>query len=156
MASRWTIEPVKRKTKYLIVAGVIVVAVVVYFWRYPQTIYRATMTDGVGGGGLGFGRRGVAQGMHEWKSWNGSEVDEVTVEYATADDARKDFEEQLKTAVTIYQQSGTGNDRRVVAKLVANNRAVTVLTLKGTQVCQADAGSLDEVLMFDRSVLKFP
>lgn len=151
------ITAVKQKTKYIILAGaVVIITLAVYFWRYPQDIYTATMTDGVGGGGLGFGRRGIAQGMHEWKSWNGSEVDEVTITYATPDDARKDFEEQVQTAATIYQQSGSGNYRRVAAKFIAYNRTVTVLTLNGSQICQADAGSLDEALMFDRSLLKFP
>src|SRR5215831_18132663 len=106
---------VNRKIKYITLAcAIVTLTLITYFWRYPQNIYTATMTDEVGSGGLGFGRRGMAQGLHEWKSWNGSEVDEVTIAYDTPDDARKDFEEQVQTAATIYQQSGSGNYRRVV------------------------------------------
>ena len=55
------------------------------------------MMDGVGGPGLGFGKRGIGMSMWEWKSWNGSEVDETAISYANPDDARKDFEEFLRT-----------------------------------------------------------
>jgi hypothetical protein len=134
---------------------VVLVGGVIYFWRHPQKIYSTTMIDGVGGGGLGFGRRGMAQGMYEWKSWwDGSEVDEVVITYPTPEDARKDFEEQFQTAKTVYEQSGTGNNRRVVVKFIPYNRTVTVLILNGTQIRQADAESLDEARTFDRSLLK--
>ena len=113
------------------------------------------MMDGVGGPGLGFGKRGIGESTWEWKSWNGSEVDETAVSYATLDDARKDFEEELPTAKTIYQQSGAGNYRRVVAKFHSGN-TVTVVTLNGTEIRHADAGSIEGALTFDRSWLKIP
>ena len=113
------------------------------------------MMDGVGGPGLGFGKRGIGESTREWESWNGSEVDETAVSYATLDDARKDFEEELPTAKTIYQQSGAGNHRRLVAKFHSSH-AVTVVTLNGTEIRHADAGSIEEALTFDRSWLKIP
>ena len=112
------------------------------------------MMDGVGGPGLGFGKRGIGESMWQWKSWNGSEVFETAISYSNPDDARKDFEEELQTAKTIYQQSGSGNRRRVVAKFDTSH-TVTVLTLRDAEIRHADAGSLEGALMFDRSLLKF-
>jgi hypothetical protein len=147
---------VKRKAKYILAAGAIaLVAVIIFFWRYPQNIYTTTMMDGVGGPGLGFGKRGIGQSVWEWKSWNGSEVVETAISYSTFDDARKDFEEELQTVNTIYQQSGAGNHRRVVAQFHPGH-TVTVVTLNGSEIRHADAGSLEGALMFDRSWLKFP
>lgn len=111
--------------------------------------------DGVGGPGLGFGKRGIGESTWEWKSWNGSEVDETAVSYATIDDARKDFEEEIRTAKTIYQQSGAGNYCRVVAKFHPG-KTVTVVTINGTEIRHADAGSIEGALTFDRSWLKLP
>jgi hypothetical protein len=132
-----------------------VVAISIFFWRYPQNIYRTTMMDGYDSSGIGFGKRGIGESMWEWKSWNGSEVFETAISYSTPEDARKDFEEELQTAKTIYQQSGSENYRRVVAKF-NTSRTVTVVTLRDTEIRHADAGSLEDALMFDRSWVKLP
>jgi len=111
--------------------------------------------DGYDSSGIGFGKRGIGESVWEWKSWNGSEVFETAISYSTPEDARKDFEEELQTAKTIYQQSGSENYRRVVAKF-NTSRTVTVVTLRDTEIRHADAGSLEDALMFDRSWVKLP
>jgi len=144
---------VKRTTKYILGFVVALIGISIFFWLFPQNIYRTTMMDGVGGPGLGFGKRGIGMSMWEWKSWNGSEVDETAISYANPDDARKDFEEELQTAKTIYQQSGSGNYRRVVAKFDSSH-TVTIVTLRDTEIRHAHAGSLEGALTFDRSWVK--
>src|SRR5262245_66287872 len=96
----------KRNIVYISAIGVVLTlglsAASLYF--HPPRTFRVISMDGFGGG-AGFGGRGLGCSMKTWKSSDGIEVFEVSISYATADDAQKDFEAELKTARTIHERT---------------------------------------------------
>ena len=147
----------KRKGIYIVLACVtlLIFSALVVFWCYPQRIYRNTMIDGVGGP-VGFGKRGIGMSMWNWKSSDGSEIVENSISYSNHEEARKDFDEELKTAQTIYQQTDKGYYRRAAVTLPigAWSNGATIITLHDKEIRHVDAPSLEAALTFERSWLK--
>jgi hypothetical protein len=137
-----------RKIAYSIIIGTcLVVASVWYFQRYTWT---AVSMDGASGGGFGAGGRGIGYSSTTWKSTDGIMVDEVVVSYSSSEEARKDFEEELKGDGAIVEQ-----DSRRIVKVSGNPQtregAAEIIELQGEQIRHINAVSLRHALTFEKS-----
>jgi hypothetical protein len=111
--------------------------------------------DGASETRVGKGGRGIAYSSTTWKSLDGVIVDEMSIYYPSAEDARKDFEEELKGNGTIVEQ-----DNRRIVKVIGNPQtkvgAAVIIRLKGQYIRYVNAVSLRNALTFERSWLKLP
>jgi hypothetical protein len=150
---------VKRKIIYVAAIGLVLIlgisAAALRF--HPPRTFRVVSMDGFGGGGAGFGGRGLGCSMKTWKSSDGIEVFEESISYATAEDAQKDFDAELKMATTIHERTERPNSRRIVATFPTSSFSskVKLITLENKEIRYVEASSLQSVLAFDQSWFKY-
>jgi hypothetical protein len=145
----------KRKKLYLLVACTTFVMglAVASVWYLPRHIWWTVTLDGAGGTRVGAGRRGDAYSFTSWKSCKGTIVDETTIHYPTAEDARADFADELKGDGTIIGNDG-GTIVRVFGDAHTKSGAAEVITLKDTEIHYVKSVSLRHVEDFEESWIK--
>jgi hypothetical protein len=151
---------ISRKKGYLLIFGAgIFIGTIWYLSDHTWTI---SSQDGTSGGGLGVGGRGLSISTKTWKSLSGAFIDECVITYASPEEARKDFEEELKGSGTIIDRTeshdnSSGRNERVV-KVFGDARAregsVEIIKLKGKEIYYVDGVSLKWALRFEKSWLK--
>ena len=115
--------------------------------------------DGASGVGFGPSGRGVGFSTTTWDSISGVSVEEIVVSYASANDARNDFEAELKTGGTVIERSEnmTADHQRAVKVFgeVPSHGGSEIVTLSGKEIQFVKAGALKYALRFEKSWLKF-
>jgi hypothetical protein len=113
--------------------------------------------DGASETRVGVGGRGIAYSSTTWKSLDGVIVDEMSVAYPSSEEARKDFEEELKGAGTIIEREGNNDNERIV-RIFGNPQtkggAAEIVRLQGKEINYIKAVSLRHALTFEKSWLK--
>jgi hypothetical protein len=94
----------------------------------------------------------VSMAVTTWVSSDGVTVEEVTVDYSSVDEARRDFELRSNRAERISGQNPASNSERFVGK---NGSSFRVITLEGKSLHYVQGRDLDAVLAFEASWLKF-
>ena len=115
------------------------------------------MIDGASGGGFGPRGRGVGFSTATWDSISGVSVEEIVVSYASANDARSDFEAELKNGGTVIEHDHMSADNQRAVKVfgdATDQGASEIITLSGEQIRFVKAGALKFALRFERSWLK--
>jgi hypothetical protein len=151
---------VSRKKVYLLLIGTGIIITTI--WYLPDHTWTVSYEDGTSGGGFGAGKKGLGISTKSWKSWSGAFVDEFAITYSSSEDARKDFEEELKGPGTVIERteshdsSSEGNERAVKVFGPAHTKegAATIIRLQGTKIYHVNAVSLKWALTFERSWLK--
>jgi hypothetical protein len=147
----------KRKALYsIVIVGFIAI---ILLWYIPAHSWSARLMDGASGGGFGPSGRGVGVSTATWGSLSGVTVEEIVVSYSSANDARNDFEAELKNGGMVIQRSDnlTADHQRAVKVFgdANNSGASEIITLSGQQVQFVKAGALKYALAFEKSWLKF-
>lgn len=145
----------RRKKIYLLVACTtfVVGLAVASVWYLPKHVWWTVTMDGASQTQVGVGGRGDAYSSTSWRSWEGVIVDERTIHYPTAEDARKDFEDGLKGDGTIIENDGE-RCVRVFGEAQAKSGAVEVVTLQGAEIHYVKSVSLRHVSDFEESWIK--
>src|SRR5258708_3822421 len=116
----------KLKNLYsIIILGCIAIAL---SWYFPTHTWSARLMDGASGGGFGPSGRGVGFSTATWDSMSGVTVEEILVSYSSANDARNDFEAELKSGGTVIEHSDNMTaDRQRAVKVFgdATNRGAS-------------------------------
>jgi len=144
-------EIMNRKIVYSIVVGVCII--IVSLWYFPKYTWTSVSMDGASGGGFGAGRRGVGFSCTTWKSVNGVIVDEVVVSYSSPEEARKDFEEELKADGEIVERDN-GRIVKVFGTPQTREGAAEIIRLQDEKIRHIYAVSLRPALIFEKSWLK--
>jgi hypothetical protein len=113
----------------------------------PSVPFSIVSMDGYGGDS-GFSGKGLGCSMQTWKSSDGSEIFETRVSYRTAEDAQKDFNDELKTATVIHERPDQRNHHRAIATFATGK--VSLITVEGAEIRHVEASSLQSLLAFDR------
>ena len=147
----------KRKVLYsFIVVGLIVIG---SLWYVPTHTWSARLMDGASGEGFGPSGRGVGFSTATWTSMTGATVEEMVVNYSSTNDARNDFEAELKNGGTVIERSDSTNvnyQRAVKVFGDANTQGASeIITLSDQQIQFVKAGALKYALRFEKSWLNF-
>jgi|ERR1044072_834883 hypothetical protein len=159
----------RREMKRKIIYSIIVVALFGFaaLWYLPSHIWSAQSMDGAGpvptdqaneGKGFGPSGRGVGFSTTTWKSVSGVTVEEIAVRYSSANDARADFELELKNGGIVVQRTDdTAADHQRAMKVIgdANHGTSEIVTRTDDRLSFITAGALKYALTFEDSVLKF-
>jgi hypothetical protein len=147
-----------RKTILLATCLALVGGIAFSILLLPKHTWRVTSQDGAGGGGFGAGKRGLGYSSKIWKSFDGAIVNEWEVTYSSSEDARKDWEDELKTGGTIIEHtkadnSSSSNERIVKAFGNPESRggAAQIIKLKNERISYVEAPSLKLVLDFENA-----
>jgi hypothetical protein len=154
----------KRKTIYVLVAcltfglGIAVASM----WLLHTRTFRVVSQDGVGGPGLGVSGRGIGCSMKTWSSSDGIRIEEYIVAYASVEEAREDFETELKSVETIVEGNkspdySSGVEPKLIGTFinpVTKERSIKIIKLQDKEIYYAEARSLEHALAFERSWLK--
>src|SRR5439155_20010116 len=89
------------RTNYSMI--IVLVIAVGSIWYIPAHTWTARSMDGVSGGGPS--GRGLGSLTTTWGSMSGATLEEIVVDYASANDARNDFEVELKNGGTVIDRS---------------------------------------------------
>lgn len=119
----------------------------------PKHIWGTITLDGAGETRAGAGGRGKAYSFTSWKSWSGAVVDEKTIYYHTAEDAREDFADELKGGGTIIANDG-GTIVRLLGDPQTKSGAAEVITLKDREIHYVKSVSLRHISDFEESWIK--
>ena len=147
----------KRKALYsIIIVGGITIA---SLWYFPTHTWSARLIDGTSGGGFGPSGRGEGVSRATWDSMSGVTVEEIVVSYSSANDARSDFETELKKSGTVVERSDNmAADRQRAVKVFSYGTEPgpsEIIVLSGNQIQFLKAGALKYALRFEKSWLKF-
>ena len=115
--------------------------------------------DGASDTSVGPGRRGIAYSSTTWRSLNGVIVDEMSIFYRSSEDARQDFEEELKGNGMIVERGGSNDNERVVRVFgdsQTKGGAAEIIRLHGKEINYVTSVSLRHVLTFEKSWLRLP
>lgn len=127
-------------------------------WYLPSYIWTSVSMDGTSGGGFGAGGRGVGCVSTTWESMAGVRVEELAFTYSSAEEARKDFEEELKGDGSVVEQNNLAEDEvrivKVYGKSQSGEGAAKIIKLQGTEVRQIYAGALRYALTFEKAWLR--
>jgi len=102
--------------------------------------------DGVGGPGLGVSGKGMGTEMRSWVSSDGMSLEETVVAYSTDDDARNDFELELRAAEQVIELSRKSS--RLVGKFGLSFR---VISREENKIKYIESPPLEAVLAFEES-----
>jgi hypothetical protein len=138
----------------IIGAGIIIASI----WYLPNHIWTSVSMDGASGRGFGAGRRGIGYESTTWESVAGVKVEEIVFTYSTAEEARKDFEEELKGEGSIVERNKLAEDQVCIVKVYGNSQsgegAAKIIRLQGTEIRQIYAGALKYALTFEKAWLR--
>jgi hypothetical protein len=141
--------------------SIIVIAVIVFaffLWYVPSHTWSAKSMDGASGEGFGPSGRGVGVSTATWNSLSGLTVEEIVVRYSSTNDARADFEFELKNGGTVVQRTDdTTGDRQRAVKVLgdANSGTSEIISRSGPKLTFVKARALKYALAFENSLLKF-
>ena len=147
----------KRKALYsIIIVGCIAIGAL---WYFPTHTWSSRLMDGASGGGFGARGRGVGFSTTTWDSMSGVTVEEIVISYSSANEARRDFEAELKNSGTVIERiDNVPGDRQRAVKVFGDSRnqgASEIITLSGQRIHFVKAGALKHALRFEQSWLKF-
>jgi hypothetical protein len=147
----------KRKALFsIIIVGCVLMGVL---WYIPTHTWSARLMDGASGEGFGPRGRGVGFSTATWDSMSGVTVEEIVVSYSSANEARIDFEAELKNGGTVIEHlDNMSADHQRAVKVfgdATNQGASEIVTLSGKQIHFVKAGALKYALRFEKSWLKF-
>jgi hypothetical protein len=137
----------RRQLLYLMAVGVTTIGASI--WYFPNHTWTIASQDGYSDTD-----KGRSVGMITWKSLAGARIDEISVTYTSPEDARKDFDEELKDSERIIEL--TKNERlvKVMGDPKTRQGAATIIRLRDKSINYINAGSVKYALAFEEPWLK--